>query len=519
MRLYDTATRAKVAFEPLEAGKVGIYVCGPTVYDYCHVGHARCYVAFDVIVRYLRQLGLAVTYVRNVTDIDDKIIRRAQEQGEEPLALAARFTDAFHDDMRRLGNRVPDVEPTVSGHLPEIIALVERLVASDHAYVVDGDVYFAVDRFADYGALAARQLDELQAGARVEVDPRKRSPLDFALWKAAKPLEPSWPSPWGAGRPGWHIECSAMSERYLGATFDLHGGGMDLAFPHHENERAQSRASGGATSFARYWLHNGFINVRTAEQGEEKMSKSLGNFFTIREVCARHEPEALRLFLLGTHYRNPIAFEIDARPEGPAFPLLEEAERRLSYAYRTVQRVRSARSSAAGAALSGAAPMGPALAGRGPAVLPPADAFRERFAAAMDDDFNTAAALGLLAELLAQANKLLDQAKGQPRDVVARTLAAIDAGLETVSAVLGLLGDDPQAFLQRRRDKLCQARDIDAAQVAAQIAARGAARRAKDFKQADALRAELSALGVELMDRPDGTTDWVVREEPVSATP
>ena len=510
MRLYDTATRTKVTLEPLEAGKLGLYVCGPTVYDDCHIGHARCYVAFDVIVRHLRQQPLAVTYVRNITDIDDKIIRRAQELGEEPLALAARFTAAFHADMRRLGNLDPDVEPTVSGHIPEIIALVEGLIASGHAYVVDGDVYFAVAAFAEYGALSARQLDDLQAGARVEVDPRKRSPLDFALWKSAKPSEPAWPSPWGPGRPGWHIECSAMSQRYLGPTFDLHGGGMDLIFPHHENERAQSRASGGPHSFARYWLHNGFINVRTPEQGEAKMSKSLGNFFTIREVCARHEPEALRLFLLGTHYRNPLAFEIDARDEGVSFPALEEAERRLSYAYRTVQRVREARArGTAGAGGAGSA---------GPAVLPPAGTFLERLRAALDDDFNTAAALGLLAELLAQANKLVDQAKGQPREVVAATLTAIDAGIAAVSAVLGLLGEDPAAFLQRRRDKLCQAHGIDAAQVAEWIAARRAARAAKDFARADALRAQLSASGVELMDRPDGSTEWAVREEQFPAS-
>lgn len=512
MRLYDTATRTKVALEPLEPGKLGIYVCGPTVYDLCHIGHARCYVAFDVIVRHLRQLGLAVTYVRNVTDIDDKIIQRAQALGEEPLALAARFADAFHEDMRRLGNLEPDVEPTVSGHLPEIIALVERLVASGHAYVVESDVYFAVGQFEAYGALSARQLDTLQAGARVEVDQRKRNPLDFALWKAAKPLEPSWPSPWGPGRPGWHIECSAMSQRYLGASFDLHGGGMDLVFPHHENELAQSRASGGPQSFARYWLHNGFINVRTAEHGEEKMSKSLGNFFTIREVCAHHEPEALRLFLLGTHYRHPIAFEISPQGEGASFPALEEAERRLSYAYRTVLRVRSALSASAGQA--------PVGEGQGPtAALPPADTFVERLRAAMDDDFNTAVALGLLAELLAQANKLLDQSKGIPREVVAATLRATDAGLVAVDTRLGLLGDDPQAFLQRRRDKLCRARGIEAAHVEAMIAARGAARRAREFQRADALRAELSALGVELMDRPNGTTEWAVREELAVGTP
>jgi cysteinyl-tRNA synthetase len=343
IRLYDTARREKVPLRPLEEGRLGVYVCGPTVYDMCHVGHARCYVAFDVVVRHLRESGYQVRYVRNITDVDDKIIRRAAELGEDPLALSARMADEFHRDMQALGNLVPDVEPRVSGHISDIVAMTERLVASGHAYEVDGDVYFEVARFEAYGALSKRNLEELRAGARVEVDERKRSPLDFALWKAAKPGEPSWQSPWGRGRPGWHIECSAMSSRYLGDSFDIHGGGMDLIFPHHENEIAQSRALAGPESFARAWLHNGFITVRTADNLEEKMSKSLGNFFTIRQVCERYEPESLRLFLLGTHYRSPIAFEVDATGSGqPRFVSLEEAERRLAYSYGTLARLEAA---------------------------------------------------------------------------------------------------------------------------------------------------------------------------------
>lgn len=499
IRIYDTARRDKVPLETIAEGKVGLYVCGPTVYDMCHVGHARCYVAFDVVVRYLKYSGYQVNYVRNVTDVDDKIIRRAVELGEDPLALSARYTDEFHADMAALGNLSPEVEPKVSAHIADIIQLTEQILAAGYAYPVAGDVYFAVDKFTAYGSLSRRNLDELRVGARVEVDERKRNPLDFALWKEAKPGEPSWESPWGRGRPGWHIECSAMSSRYLGPSFDIHGGGMDLIFPHHENELAQSRAATGPDSFARYWLHNGFINVRTAENAEEKMSKSLGNFFTIRQVCAQHEPEALRLFLLGTHYRSPISFEVSPQDDGRArFTSLEDAERRLSYTYTTISRLNQALSSGKSA-------------GEG-AVLPPVDTFMTRFREAMDDDFNAAAALGQVSELLPLANKLLDQPKSAPKDVRRRTLEAIQTALCHVHQILGIFGQDPDAFLLRRRTKLAAARGIEPTQVEARIQERFLARQAKDFAKADAIRQELVTSGVELMDGPTGTT-WRICED------
>jgi cysteinyl-tRNA synthetase len=498
MRLYDTARREKTAFEPRDQEGVGIYVCGPTVYDACHVGHARCYVAFDTVVRHLRNRGHRVTYVRNLTDVDDKIIARAAELGEDPLALSARYSAAFHADMAALGNLPPDVEPKVSEHIAEIVRLIERILEAGAAYQVEGDIYFEVARFPAYGSLSRRNLEDLRAGARVEVDTRKRSPLDFALWKTAKPGEPSWPSPWGEGRPGWHIECSAMSSRYLGPAFDIHGGGMDLIFPHHENEIAQSRSVDGPESFAHFWMHNGFINVRTAEGAEEKMSKSLGNFFTIQQVCAQHEPEALRLFLLGTHYRKPITFEVDARPDStPRYVSLEDAESRLAYTYGTLARLHEA--------LAVGKPAGPGQ------VLPAADGFVERFDEALDDDFNTAAALGLTSELLSLANKLLDQPKAAPKDVRRRTLEAVRDAMDHVSQAMGVFGQDPDAFLLRRRDKLCAARGIDAEQVERRLADRTAARKAKDFAEADRIRQELAAQGVEVMDSAAGTT-WRVSE-------
>ena len=323
LRIFNTLTGEKETFVPLAPPKVGLYVCGPTVYDLSHVGHARVYVAFDVVVRVLRRRGYEVTHVRNFTDVDDKIIRRANELGEPPFHLSERFAKAFEEDMAALSVQPPTVAPKVTTHIPEIIALIEKLVARGIAYASEGDVYFSVRGYPGYGKLSKRKLDDLKSGARVEPGEQKRDPLDFALWKAAKPGEPFWESPWGNGRPGWHIECSAMSEKYLGETFDLHAGGKDLVFPHHENELAQSEGASGKP-FARVWMHNGFVTLDS-----EKMSKSLGNFFTIRDVLKKFEPEALRFFLLGTHYRSPINFSDVG---------LAEAERRLDYFYETLQK-------------------------------------------------------------------------------------------------------------------------------------------------------------------------------------
>ena len=499
IRLYDTQKRKKTEFTPLEAGKLGIYVCGPTVYDLSHVGHGRCYVAWDTIVRYFKHRGYDVTYVRNITDVDDKIINRANERGEEPTALAARYAAHFDEDLDALGCIRPEVAPKVSDHIPEIISLIEDIIERGHGYQSGSDVYFDVPSFAKYGDLSARNLDDLQAGARVEVNEAKKGPLDFALWKGAKPNEPSWDSPWGKGRPGWHIECSAMSTRYLGRVFDIHGGGMDLVFPHHENEVAQSQAACGDETFARHWMHNGFINLRDKERGEEKMSKSLGNVYTIRDILAKHESEALRLFFLGTIYRNPINFEVLREGDKVSFSVVEEAERRLAYGYTTLWRIDQALS------VGKSAP-------ENTDVSAPVDGFVERFHQAMDDDFNTAAALGATSELMTLANKLLDQPKSAPKNTRRRTLELIREHFALVAEVLGLYGQDPETFLLRRRDNLATAKGIDSQHVHDLIEARSQARQDKDFAQADVIRKELTELAIELMDSPSGTT-WRILEE------
>jgi cysteinyl-tRNA synthetase len=324
IRLYNTLTKTKEIFEPMVPGHVKMYVCGPTVYDYCHVGHARSVVVFDVVVRYLRAMNYQVTYVRNFTDVDDKIINRAKEVGMDAHQLAEKFIGEFYRDMDALNVMRADREPKVTEHIDDIIGIVSTLVEKKAAYIVDGDVFYAVDAFGEYGKLSGRKLDDMVAGSRVEINPDKRNPFDFVLWKAAKPGEPSWPSPWGAGRPGWHIECSAMSSRFLGDTFDIHGGGKDLIFPHHENEIAQSEAAHGKP-FARYWMHNGFVNI-----DNEKMSKSLNNFLMIRDILQAYHPETVRLFLLSSHYRSPIDFS-DRN--------LKESEKALDKIYGVVKRI------------------------------------------------------------------------------------------------------------------------------------------------------------------------------------
>jgi cysteinyl-tRNA synthetase len=479
IQVHDTLTAKKRELIPLVPGKIGLYACGPTVYDYSHLGHARCYVVWDVVVRHLRQRGLEVTYVRNFTDVDDKIIRRANERGEDPAALAARFADAFQGDMDALGCLRPDVEPRVTGTMPEIVALIERLVERGFAYAPgNGDVYYAVRKFPEYGRLSRRNLDDLIAGARVEPGEAKRDPLDFALWKGAKPGEPSWESPWGKGRPGWHIECSAMTRKHLGDTFDIHTGGKDLVFPHHTNEIAQSVAATSdglrAEDYARYWLHNGFVEI-----DDEKMSKSLGNFFTVRDVLARYDGEGLRFFLLGTHYRNDFNFS-DA--------VLDEAERRLGYLYETVVKAERA----AGDAQPGA----------------PAP-FVEACRAALDDDFNTPQVLGQLADAFTAANALADK-KGKKAPADKAELAGFARDAKAVGATLGILQRPPAEALRALRDMAAKRRGIDERQVESTIAARAEARKAKDFARSDALRDELLAIGVAIMDGPEGTT-WKVQ--------
>jgi cysteinyl-tRNA synthetase len=482
LKLYNTASRTIETFTTAAAGEVGMYVCGVTVYNVCHIGHGRAYVAFDVLLRTLRHLGLKVNYVRNFTDVDDKIINAAAAEGVEPLALSARYIDCFTEDMRAIGVAPADVEPKVSEHIDEIIALTERLIERGHAYQSGGDVYYAVRSFPSYGALSGRDLDDLRAGARVTPGEFKRDPLDFAVWKAQKPGELAWPSPWGEGRPGWHIECSAMACAHLGASVDLHGGGSDLIFPHHENEVAQSEGASGK-NFVNHWVHNGFVNV-----DNEKMSKSLGNFFTIREVLKKFSGEALRYFLLTTHYRQPINFS--------DHPLVE-AEARIGYLYETLDRVD--RSVAEGNVAAQPLPVRDELG------VP------QRLHLALCDDLNTPQVLGLLADVLRAANALVDHppaSKGE-RKRVAATLASLRTDLEPLLAVLAIGREEPAEWLRSRRDRRAAERGLDLDAVAARIAARSVAKGARDYVAADAIRAELHDLGVTLFDRREGT-EWQI---------
>lgn len=457
IRIYNTLTQQKEEFRPIEPGKVRMYVCGMTVYDYCHLGHARVLVAFDVITRYLRHRGYDVNYVRNITDIDDKILRRADENGEPYDELTDRMIKAMHEDEARLGVMSPDEEPRATAYIDEIIAMIHKLIAGGHAYAADnGDVYFAVDSFNDYGKLSKKKLEDLLAGARVDVQEAKRSPADFALWKAAKAGEVSWPSPWGDGRPGWHIECSAMSTCCLGDTFDIHGGGPDLLFPHHENEIAQSECATGHT-FVNTWMHAGAIRVN-----KEKMSKSLGNFFTIREIMEKYPAEVVRYFLVSSHYRS----QVDYSEEN-----LAEAGRTLTRLYHALRGIVPAK-----------------------AADVPESERDERFAEAMDDDFNTA---GAIAVLHAVANEI-NQHRRDGRENDAKQSAAI---LVRLGGVLGLLQQDPEAFFKADTGGELSAEDIEAL-----IQARADARKAKNFAEADRIRDELLEKGIILDDSREGTT-------------
>jgi cysteinyl-tRNA synthetase len=474
LRVWNTLSGEKEELVPLHKGKLGIYVCGITVYDLPHLGHARFLTAFDTVVRFLRWDGVDVRYVRNWTDVDDKIIRRARERGEEPSQLAARYIEESRRDMAQLNILPADVEPKATEHVPEMLALIGTLIAKGHAYAAGGDVYFSVRSYPPYGRLSKRQLDDLLSGARVEPGEQKRDPLDFALWKGRKPGEPdsvSWDSPWGRGRPGWHIECSAMAHRYLGTTFDVHGGGKDLVFPHHENEIAQSEAASGQP-LARAWLHNGFVTMDS-----EKMSKSLGNFKTLRDLLARWDGEALRAFLLSTHYRHPINFTEAA---------IVEADQRVDYFYETLLK--------ADAWLAQKNWQG---------EVSHEDEALTRFRAAMEDDFNTAEALAVIIGLYAQLNARIDS-KAPPAEV-----AALQHTARTLSHVLGLAARTPQEAVRQRRLLAAQRRGVEPAWVEERIAARLAARKGKDYARADQIRAEVLARGVELRDAPGGT-DWRV---------
>ncbi|MCL5966378.1 MAG: cysteine--tRNA ligase [Deltaproteobacteria bacterium] len=474
LTVFNTLGNRKEPFEPLVPGKVRMYVCGVTVYDLCHIGHARANVAFDIIVRYLRYRGYDVTYVRNFTDIDDKIIRRANERNTDYLTISNEYIRAFSEDFDRMGLLPPDREPRATAHIPEIIDLATRLVEAGKAYVVDGDVYYAVKGFPGYGKLSGKNTEDLLAGARVEVDERKKDPLDFALWKASKPGEPAWESPWGPGRPGWHIECSAMAMKHLGETLDIHGGGKDLVFPHHENEIAQSEGVTGKP-FARYWLHNGFVNVNN-----EKMSKSLGNFFTLRDVLEVVKPEVLRFFFASSHYRSPIDYSDRS---------LAEAKAGLDRLYRVKEKAEECEG--AGAA--------PTRVPEGQEATPIREA-KARFTAAMDDDFNTAAALGHLFDAVRALNRLAPAGPASEPEKAGQFLAGFEH-LKEEFGVLGLLRMKASDYWKDEAGRLSED------EILRRIEARAAARARKDFAEADRIRKELDALGV-LLEDGKGATKW-----------
>jgi cysteinyl-tRNA synthetase len=485
LRVYNTMTKKKEKLVPLHEGRIGMYACGVTVYDLCHIGHARSAVVFDVIYRFLRHKGYKVTYVRNFTDVDDKIIKRAQEEGVGFEEIASRYIEEFYADMGALGLMPPTVEPKATEHISEMIVLVQRLIEEGHAYQVEGDVYYAVESFPEYGKLSKRTLDEMQAGARVEVDERKRNPLDFALWKAAKPGEPSWASPWGKGRPGWHIECSAMSQKYLGDTLDIHGGGKDLIFPHHENEIAQAEGATGRP-FVRYWLHNGFVNIE-----KEKMSKSLGNFLTIKEILKEYHPEVVRFFLLSRHYRSPIDFSSQG---------MEEARRNMERFYQTLAGIDEVI-----AQEKAREPVPEGLSPEEMAVYRRAEEFPDTFAEAMDDDFNTAVALAALFELGHDLNRILQDPSPHAPQILHKGREAFAVARE----VLGIFQEDPHVFLEAERERKTEKLTLTPKEIEKLIAEREEARNKKNWTRADEIRDQLASQGIILEDCPQGTT-WRV---------
>ena len=457
LTIHNSLTGQKEIFTPIEPNKVRMYVCGMTVYDYCHLGHARVLVVFDVVLRYLRSLGYDVTYVRNITDIDDKIIRRASESNISINELTARFIDAMHEDAKALGVLPPTSEPRATESLDQMISMIETLIAKEYAYTAaNGDVYYSVGHFADYGKLADRKLEDLRVGARVEIGEHKNDPLDFVLWKAAKPGEPSWPSPWGLGRPGWHIECSAMATHALGDHFDIHGGGMDLKFPHHENEIAQSEAATGH-KYVNVWMHNGFVQIQ-----DEKMSKSLGNFFTVREVLAQYQPEVVRYFILGSHYRGPLSYSTDN---------LQQARAALERLYTALRGIPVSTTPGTSKNLQA-----------------------ERFHAAMQDDFNVPEALAVLFELARDINRYKDE--GNHNEA-----ANAAAQLRHLANHLHILQADPEQFLKGIASK----DGLSDEQIEHLIAQRIQARQQKRWADADKLRDQLTQAKIQLEDKGDVT--------------
>ncbi len=481
LKVYNTLSGEKEDFIPLEPKKVRMYVCGITAYDVCHLGHARSAIVFDIIRRYLRYRGFDVTMVKNITDIDDKIITRAREENTSAEEVASKYTEEYYRDMEQLGVSRADIEPKATEHVKEMIQTIQRLIDNGYAYSIDGNVYFKVDRFPEYGKLSKKNTEDLMAGARVEVDERKKNPLDFALWKSSKEGEPSWDSPWGPGRPGWHIECTTMSMKYLGEGFDIHGGGADLIFPHHENEIAQSEALTGKP-FVKYWIHNGFITV-----DKEKMSKSLGNFFTIKEILERYDPEVVRYFLLTTHYRSPIEFS-DKQ--------LNEAEASIDRYYSTIMRINDFIK----------LPINADRVTTSEELERLLNSLKDKFLSAMDDDFNTALALGFIFELIREINRFLDsRPSGQKaKDYILRAVEL----LSEIGSVLNIFNRTPEEWYR----SLMKMKGIDISEedLLKKIVERQEARKAKDWETADSIRKELEEKGIILEDKKDGTT-WKVR--------
>ncbi|MDH3998610.1 MAG: cysteine--tRNA ligase [Desulfuromonadales bacterium] len=487
LRVLNTLSGKKEEFQPLVSGKVGMYVCGVTVYDYCHIGHARANIVFDIVYRYLQFCDYDVTYVRNYTDVDDKIIARANERGISSRELSEEFIQAFDEDMAALGLRQPTFEPKATEHIGEIITLVERLIERGMAYESGGDVYYSVEKFSNYLKLSKRNMDEMQAGARIAPGEQKRNPMDFALWKAAKPDEPSWESPWGLGRPGWHIECSAMSSTLLGASFDIHGGGRDLIFPHHENEIAQSEGASGKP-FVKYWLHNGFVNVN-----QEKMSKSLGNFFTIRDILKSYDPEVVRFFILTAHYRSPIDFSDQN---------LEESRLGLTRFYEALAQVEKLLAESEAVADEAV----PVALEEPVARLANLD---QRFREAMDDDFNTAQSLGHMFDAVRAMNRIVAEGDAGNR-ALRQALSKGRDELIRLGDVLGLFGSEAAAWLERSAQEGLVDSGVSAEEIEALIVERQQARKDRDFARSDQIRDELAEKGVLLLDGPEGTT-WKLK--------
>ncbi len=485
LKIYNTLTGQKEPFHPLKEGKVGMYVCGVTVYDFSHIGHARAAVVFDVIFRYLKYKGFEVAYVRNYTDVDDKIINKAQKEGVDTKTIAERYIKVYDHDMKALNVEEPTFTPRATEHIPGMIKMIERLIENGYGYEIEGDVYFEVGKFKPYGKLSGKDTEQLQSGARVEVDERKKDPLDFALWKASKPGEPTWDCPWGKGRPGWHIECSAMSQHFLGETFDIHGGGADLIFPHHENEIAQAEGATGKP-FVTYWRHNGFVDIN-----QEKMSKSLGNIFTIREILENYHPEVVRLFLLSHHYRSPVDFSDQS---------LKEAQTSLDRLYALLKDFKDLR----GGIDQSSSRFEEEVRGQ-------IGALQEMFEKEMDDDFNTASALGVLHRVTRNLNKVLGEVKKDGKNKLSSTLVeeAVKTFI-TAGNVLGLFMVDPDDYFGQKQEEGMKSVTISEEEILKRIEERRIARVEKDWKKSDQIREELSNQGILLKDTPQGTT-WKVR--------